>query len=88
MPYVICEKCGEYYKLGERESPEDFECNCGGKLKNASKNSIDLRPLRKSMKMKVNASAGAGIVLLAFFLWGIISHLSSHPTLPPQFPHG
>ncbi len=34
MPYLICEDCGNYYKLEEGESPEDFqlECDCGGKL--------------------------------------------------------
>ena len=33
MGYVICEKCGGYYELGEGESPEDFAvCNCGGTL--------------------------------------------------------
>lgn len=34
MSYLICEKCGGYYKLKEGESPEDFEsCECGGNLK-------------------------------------------------------
>lgn len=33
MGYLICEKCGGYYKLEKGESPEDFEaCNCGGTL--------------------------------------------------------
>ena len=33
MGYVICEKCGGYYKLEEGESPEDFDrCQCGGNL--------------------------------------------------------
>ncbi|NYB51578.1 MAG: DUF2927 domain-containing protein [Methanobacteriaceae archaeon] len=35
MPYLICEKCGGYYKLKEGESPHDFDdqCQCGGHLK-------------------------------------------------------
>ena len=35
MGYLVCEKCGGYYKLQPGESPEDFdnECECGGKLK-------------------------------------------------------
>lgn len=34
MAYLICEKCGGYYELGENESPDDFEsCSCGGNLK-------------------------------------------------------
>lgn len=35
MGYLICEKCGGYYKLQSGESPEDFsdKCECGGKLK-------------------------------------------------------
>ena len=34
MPYLMCEKCGGYYKLKPGESSKDFEkCNCGGKLK-------------------------------------------------------
>jgi len=32
--YLICDKCGGYYKLQSGESPDDFsrECECGGKL--------------------------------------------------------
>lgn len=30
MPYLICDKCGKIYKLKEGESPDDFECECGG----------------------------------------------------------
>lgn len=34
MPYLICEKCGGYYKLKEGEKPEEFEaCECGGSLR-------------------------------------------------------
>ena len=34
MGYVICEKCGGYYKLEKGESFEDFDrCQCGGSLK-------------------------------------------------------
>lgn len=34
MPYLVCKKCGRYYELQERESPEDFGmCQCGGKLR-------------------------------------------------------
>jgi hypothetical protein len=34
MGYLVCEKCGGYYKLQKGESPEDFDnCQCGGKLK-------------------------------------------------------
>lgn len=33
MGYLVCEKCGGYYKLQDGESPDDFEdCQCGGKL--------------------------------------------------------
>ena len=32
--YLVCNKCGGYYKLQPGESPEDFEeCQCGGKLR-------------------------------------------------------
>jgi uncharacterized membrane protein len=32
--YLVCERCGGYYKLKEGESPEDFEsCQCGGDLR-------------------------------------------------------
>lgn len=33
--YLVCEKCGGYYKLKPGESPEDFsdKCECGGNLK-------------------------------------------------------
>ncbi len=31
--YLVCDKCGGYYKLQSGESQEDFEkCQCGGKL--------------------------------------------------------
>lgn len=31
--YLVCDKCGGYYKLQPDESPDDFErCQCGGKL--------------------------------------------------------
>lgn len=34
MSYLICEKCGGYYKLKEGEKPDEFEaCECGGSLK-------------------------------------------------------
>ncbi len=34
MSYLVCDKCGEYYKLQEGEFPEDFnnKCDCGGTL--------------------------------------------------------
>lgn len=33
--YLICDKCGGYYELQKRETPEDFtdRCECGGNLK-------------------------------------------------------
>ncbi|MEN6293565.1 MAG: hypothetical protein ABFC34_05370 [Methanobacterium sp.] len=34
MGYIICEKCGGYYKLEKGESFEDFDkCQCGGNLR-------------------------------------------------------
>jgi Rad3-related DNA helicase len=34
MGFLVCEKCGGYYKLQSGESPDDFEeCQCGGRLK-------------------------------------------------------
>jgi|GEM_PF-3578559 len=34
MGYLICDKCGGYYKLKEGELADDFEeCQCGGKLR-------------------------------------------------------
>lgn len=34
MSYLICEKCGGYYKLKEGENPEEFKaCECGGHLR-------------------------------------------------------
>ncbi len=35
MSYLVCDKCGGYYKLQEGESPEDFDltCECGGTLR-------------------------------------------------------
>ena len=33
MGFLVCEKCGGYYKLQEDESPESFDyCKCGGEL--------------------------------------------------------
>ncbi|MGB9979826.1 hypothetical protein [Methanobacterium sp.] len=58
MGYVICEKCGGYYKLEKGESHEDFEaCNCGGTLKHIvfgapenQKFSSDLRYVKSIQK--------------------------------------
>jgi hypothetical protein len=34
MGYLICDKCGGYYKLDKGESADDFDdCQCGGKLR-------------------------------------------------------
>lgn len=34
MGYLICDKCGGYYKLEEGESADDFDvCECGAKLR-------------------------------------------------------
>ena len=35
MPYLVCDKCGEYYELQPSESPDDFidKCECGGTLR-------------------------------------------------------
>jgi len=34
MGYLICEKCGGYYKLQEGEKADNYDyCQCGGKLK-------------------------------------------------------
>ena len=34
MAYLICEKCGGYYRLKEGEDSEDFKtCECGGNLR-------------------------------------------------------
>ena len=34
MPYIVCKKCGGYYKLKEGESIDDFDrCPCGGDIK-------------------------------------------------------
>ena len=35
MGYLVCDKCGGYYKLQPEESPENFgdQCECGGNLK-------------------------------------------------------
>lgn len=36
--YLICKKCGGYYKLQPGESPTDFDkCNCGGELEYRNK---------------------------------------------------
>ena len=35
MGYLVCDKCGGYYKLQPGESPDNFgdQCECGGNLK-------------------------------------------------------
>lgn len=34
MPYLICKSCGEYYKIEDGKSTDDYSdtCECGGKL--------------------------------------------------------
>lgn len=48
---MVCEKCGGYYELQERESFEDFDsCQCGGKLKHTeSIENIDEQELNKNI---------------------------------------
>ena len=49
MGYLVCEKCGGYYKLQKGESPEDFEnCQCGGKLSYVD-DLEDYPPLNKNL---------------------------------------
>jgi hypothetical protein len=37
MGYLVCKKCGGYYKLQDGESPDNFDsCQCGGTLKYVS----------------------------------------------------
>jgi hypothetical protein len=45
MPYLVCEKCGGYYKLQDGESPDDFldKCECGGDLKYS--NALNIKSL-------------------------------------------
>lgn len=54
MSYLVCEKCGGYYKLKPGESGSDFDkCNCGGKLKIVeSLNVIDETTSDKTLKSK------------------------------------
>lgn len=40
--YVICEKCGGYYELEEKESITDFDrCQCGGTIKHVSSKDLE-----------------------------------------------
>lgn len=49
MPYLICQRCGGYYELGEDESPDDFDtCRCGGPL--VYSYSLDYTPKRRRRK--------------------------------------
>lgn len=63
MPYLICQRCGGYYELGEDESPDDFDtCRCGGTL--VYSYSLDYTPKRRSRK----GFAWVSLLLLAVIM--------------------
>ena len=43
--YLVCNKCGSYYKLNQGEYPEDYdnECDCGGKVEYKKSNKPDFK---------------------------------------------
>ncbi|HHY00385.1 MAG TPA: hypothetical protein GX531_03290 [Methanothermobacter sp.] len=70
MPYLICQRCGGYYKLEEDESPDDFDtCSCGGAL--VYSYSLDQNPKRRSKKGFAWASFffAAVILVIAFVVF-------------------
>lgn len=67
MGYLVCNKCGEYYKLQKWESPEDLDltCECGGKFE--YKESIKLNQESEMDKIKW-ILIFAGVLLIIILL--------------------
>ncbi|HHT18934.1 MAG: hypothetical protein QM396_06840 [Euryarchaeota archaeon] len=75
MPYLICQRCGGYYKLEEDESPDDFDtCRCGGDL--VYSYSIDQTPKRRSKK---------GFAWVSFFFTAVIVVIAFISFTMPDF---
>lgn len=54
MSYVICKKCGGYYKLQKGESPGDFEvCSCGGDLSYVKSIQIERKKSKNAIKCSI-----------------------------------
>ena len=55
--YLICKRCGGYYKLAEGKAPEDFEkCSCGGELYYETYNEeSDAKTLKPELEGKENS---------------------------------
>ena len=76
--YLLCEKCGAYYKLPPGESPDQFDnCECGGKLvylKNINGKFFDLNnnqfiPVTKATStIKISLTISAALFLILGFL--------------------
>ncbi|MEN6552021.1 MAG: DUF4013 domain-containing protein [Methanobacterium sp.] len=84
--YLVCEKCGGYYKLQPGESPEDFsdKCECGGNLKfvqdlddNSSEDIIsEKQNFKDKLKYLLNNKwnlAFIGVLILVICLVGFTS---------------
>lgn len=98
MGYLVCDKCGGYYKLQPGETPEDFddECECGGKLtfqkslEPSIKNSEGLFDKWKMQSKSIKALSIIGVFLIGFlFIGGVMGIFSpvqstAQPTTPPQ----
>jgi hypothetical protein len=64
--YMVCDKCGGYYKLQPGESPDDFDmCQCGGELKYY----LTIEPYkREQSKSKLSITK----ILLLLFVIGVV----------------
>jgi len=54
MSYLICEKCGNYYKLNEGKSSFSYEnCECGGKLNYSPRLNVSGKIYSSSTNQKI-----------------------------------
>lgn len=74
--YLVCDKCGGYYKLQNGESPEDFldTCECGGKL--GFHENINLEDgSGKSRKNLPADVATALVIIILCFAFQVVSYV-------------
>lgn len=70
--YMVCQKCGGYYKLQPGELPEDFDvCQCGGELEYHPSSKPQIQP-PKSLLWNTIDSLIPPVTLIILFIAGLV----------------
>lgn len=71
--YMVCQKCGGYYKLQPGELPEDFDvCQCGGELEYYSLSKPQIKPPKSNSLWNKIDSLIPTITLIILFVAGVM----------------